>query len=69
MLNIKHLLKFPEYKEVYSILKVAGKLGEKEGLEVMEAWGFKYKTNIIWNKVRKDGEPDGRRELRESWAD
>ena len=32
----------------------------KEGLEVMEAWGFKYKTNIIWNKVRKDGEPDGR---------
>ena len=26
----------------------------------MEAWGFKYKTNIIWNKVRKDGEPDGR---------
>ena len=32
----------------------------KEGLEVMEAWGFKYKTNIIWHKVRKDGEPDGR---------
>ena len=32
----------------------------KEGLEVMEAWGFTYKTNIIWNKVRKDGEPDGR---------
>lgn len=31
-----------------------------EGLEVMKAWGFKYKTNIIWEKVRKDGEPDGR---------
>lgn len=30
------------------------------GLEVMEAWGFEYKTNIIWEKVRKDGMPDGR---------
>ncbi len=31
-----------------------------EGLEVMKAWGFQYKTNIIWEKIRKDGEPDGR---------
>ncbi len=31
-----------------------------EGLEVMRAWGFQYKTNIIWHKVRKDGGPDGR---------
>lgn len=31
-----------------------------EGLEVMKAWGFQYKTNIIWEKVRKDGMPDGR---------
>jgi len=31
-----------------------------EGLEVMTAWGFEYKTNLIWHKVRKDGEPDGR---------
>lgn len=31
-----------------------------EGLEVMEAWGFGYKTNLIWEKVRKDGHPDGR---------
>ena len=31
-----------------------------EGLEVMEAWGFEYKTNLIWEKVRKDGMPDGR---------
>ena len=31
-----------------------------QGLEVMEAWGFEYKTNIIWEKVRKDGMPDGR---------
>lgn len=30
------------------------------GLEVMEAWGFTYKTNIVWYKVRKDGGPDGR---------
>jgi N6-adenosine-specific RNA methylase IME4 len=31
-----------------------------EGLEVMRAWGFKYKCNLIWHKVRKDGGPDGR---------
>ncbi len=31
-----------------------------EGLRVMEAWGFRYKTNLIWFKVRKDGGPDGR---------
>lgn len=31
-----------------------------EGLKVMEAWGFTYKTNIVWHKVRKDGGPDGR---------
>lgn len=30
------------------------------GLRVMEAWGFKYKTNIIWYKIRKDGGPDRR---------
>jgi N6-adenosine-specific RNA methylase IME4 len=32
----------------------------KEGLEVMRRWGFTYKTNIVWFKVRKDGGPDGR---------
>ncbi len=32
----------------------------KEGLEVMEAWGYQYKTNIVWQKIRRDGEPDGR---------
>ena len=32
----------------------------REGLEVMERWGFKYKTNLVWHKVRKDGGPDGR---------
>jgi N6-adenosine-specific RNA methylase IME4 len=31
-----------------------------EGLAVMEAWGFKYKSNIVWHKVRKDGGSDGR---------
>jgi N6-adenosine-specific RNA methylase IME4 len=30
------------------------------GLEVMAAWGFTYKTNIVWYKVRKDGGPDRR---------
>jgi N6-adenosine-specific RNA methylase IME4 len=31
-----------------------------EGLKVMESWGFTYKTNLVWYKVRKDGGPDGR---------
>lgn len=31
-----------------------------DGLAVMKAWGFEYKTNLIWEKVRKDGYPDGR---------
>ncbi len=31
-----------------------------EGLEVMRAWGFTYKTNLVWYKTRKDGGPDGR---------
>ena len=30
------------------------------GLEVMSHWGFEYKTNLVWFKVRKDGAPDGR---------
>jgi N6-adenosine-specific RNA methylase IME4 len=30
------------------------------GLQVMSAWGFTYKTNLVWLKVRKDREPDGR---------
>lgn len=32
----------------------------REGLTVMEAWGFTYKTQLIWFKVRKDGGPDRR---------
>jgi N6-adenosine-specific RNA methylase IME4 len=31
-----------------------------EGLAVMKAWGFTYKSNIVWHKVRKDGGSDGR---------
>ena len=31
-----------------------------EGMQVMEHWGFTYKTNLIWYKVRKDGGPDRR---------
>jgi N6-adenosine-specific RNA methylase IME4 len=31
-----------------------------DGLKVMEAWGFRYVSNIIWAKRRKDGGPDGR---------
>lgn len=31
-----------------------------DGLRVMAAWGFTYKANIVWHKVRKDGQSDGR---------
>lgn len=31
-----------------------------DGLHVLEAWGFHYKTNIVWHKQRKDGGSDGR---------
>ncbi len=31
-----------------------------DGLLVLQAWGFQYKTNLIWHKVRKDGGSDGR---------
>jgi len=31
-----------------------------EGMQVMEHWGFIYKTNLIWYKIRKDGGPDRR---------
>lgn len=31
-----------------------------QGLQVMEAWGYRYISNIVWHKVRKDGGSDGR---------
>ncbi len=31
-----------------------------DGLAVMKAWGFTYKSNLVWHKVRKDGGSDGR---------
>ena len=31
-----------------------------EGLHVMQAWGFHYKSNVVWHKLRKDGGSDGR---------
>lgn len=31
-----------------------------DGLRVMSEWGFQYKSNIIWRKIRKDGGSDGR---------
>ena len=30
------------------------------GLQTMAAWGFDYKSNIVWHKIRKDGGSDGR---------
>lgn len=32
----------------------------QKGLEIMGKWGFEYKTNLVWYKIRKDGGPDGR---------
>jgi len=32
----------------------------QDGLQILKAWGFTYKTNLVWYKVRKDGGPDGR---------
>lgn len=32
----------------------------QEGLEVMKSWGFTYKSNLVWYKIRRDGGPDGR---------
>ena len=32
----------------------------QEGLNVMSSWGFTYKTNLVWHKIRKDGGSDGR---------
>jgi N6-adenosine-specific RNA methylase IME4 len=31
-----------------------------DGLAVLDAWGFAYKANLVWHKVRKDGGSDGR---------
>ena len=31
-----------------------------EGIQVLQSWGFSYKSNIVWHKIRKDGGPDGR---------
>jgi N6-adenosine-specific RNA methylase IME4 len=31
-----------------------------DGLAVMKEWGFSYKSNIVWHKIRKDGGSDGR---------
>lgn len=30
------------------------------GLDVMKSWGFQYKSNLVWHKIRKDGGSDGR---------
>lgn len=30
------------------------------GLKVLDSWGFTYKSNIVWHKIRKDGGSDGR---------
>ncbi len=31
-----------------------------EGIEVLQAWGFRYVSNLVWAKRRIDGGPDGR---------
>jgi N6-adenosine-specific RNA methylase IME4 len=70
----KRLLRYPtmELKEILElpVAKLAAAKSHlylwvpnallQEGLRVMEAWGFTYKSNLVWYKVRKDGGPDGR---------
>ncbi len=70
----KRLLRYPtlEFEEIYElpVAQLAAAASHlylwvpnallSEGLETMRRWGFTYKTNIIWYKVRKDGGPDGR---------
>lgn len=59
--------------EELSAMEVARAVGERahlylwvpnallpEGLFVMESWGFAYKSQLIWEKVARDGSPDGR---------
>jgi N6-adenosine-specific RNA methylase IME4 len=70
----QRLLRYPtlDFDEIYQ-LPVSALAAEKshlylwvpnallaEGLETMRQWGFTYKTNIVWYKIRKDGGPDGR---------
>jgi N6-adenosine-specific RNA methylase IME4 len=31
-----------------------------QGISALQAWGFTYKSNIVWHKIRKDGGSDGR---------
>ncbi len=31
-----------------------------DGLRVLSEWGFEYKSNLIWHKIRRDGGSDGR---------
>lgn len=70
----KRLSRYPTLDlEAIKAIPVASKAAEKshlylwvpnallaEGLEVMKAWGFTYKGNLVWHKIRKDGGPDGR---------
>ncbi len=68
-LNRYSTLTLPEIKEIPVALACASRCHLylwvpnallREGLDVLAAWGFTYKTNIVWHKVRKDGGPDGR---------
>ena len=43
-----------------SSLPLGAERAASEGLAVMAAWGFAYKTTLVWHKVRKDGGSDGR---------
>ncbi len=68
-LNRYATLTLPDIKEIPVAVASAGQCHLylwipnallRECLDVMEAWGFTCKTNIVWHKIRKDGGPDGR---------
>lgn len=62
-MNLKDIMELPvrqvaaERSHLY--LWVPNALLE-DGLHVMKAWGFEYKSNLVWHKIRKDGGSDGR---------
>jgi N6-adenosine-specific RNA methylase IME4 len=70
----KRLARYPTMKlQEIAALPVADVIADKahlylwcpnallpEGIAVLTAWGFNYKSNLVWHKIRKDGGPDGR---------
>ena len=53
-------VQFRDRAALFSQTHGRGLMCVRECLFQMKAWGFEYKSNIVWHKVRKDRGPDGR---------